>query len=200
MNALGSALAKFPLWPDLRTEWTITTTTDAAYDLPVDWSVPLNGTTWDRTSQWPLIGPKTPTEWQILKSGIGVAAPQYRFRFFGRQFHLHPAPGAGLTIVQEYLSSNWVLGTSGDAASIGKPRITLDNDYILLDERLFIEGVKLAFLEAKGLDSSKAFRNFTDLLEAAWANSNAAPVLSLVPVGRTMFISEYNIPETGYGV
>lgn len=200
MNALGSALAKFPLWPDLRTEWSITTTTDADYDLPVDWSVPLNGTTWDRSSQWPLIGPKTPTEWQLLKSGIGVAAPRYRFRFYGRQFHLHPAPVADLTIVQEYLSSNWVLGTNGSVANLGKPRISLDNDYILIDERLFIEGVKLSFLEAKGLDSSKAFRNFTDLLEAAWANTNAAPTLSLAPTSSSIFISEYNIPETGYGV
>lgn len=199
MNALGESLAKFPLWPDLRKEWAFTTTTDAAYDLPEDWSVPLNGTTWDRSSQWPLLGPKTPTEWQILKSGIGVAAPQYRFRFFNRQFNLHPAPSAGIEVVQEYLSSDWVLGVNGSVADVGKARITTDSDYVLLDERLFIEGTKLAFQEAKGLDSSKSFRNFSDMLEAAWANSNAAPVLSLTPTSRSIFLSEYNIPETGYG-
>lgn len=199
MNALGTDLAKFPLWAELRAEFLIVTTTATAYDLPVDWSVPLNGTSWDRTGRWPLLGPKTPTEWQYLQSGFGVAAPQYRFRFFNRQFNLFPAPVAGLTLAQEYLSSNWVLGGSGTTISTGKPRITTDTDYILLDERMFIEGCKLTFLEAKGLDSSKAFRNFTDMLEAAWANSNAAPVLSLAPIPANIFITEWNAPDTGYG-
>jgi hypothetical protein len=199
MNALGESLAKFPLWADLRSEWIITTTTADAYDLPDDWNVPLNGTTWDRTGRWPLLGPKTPTEWQYLKSGFGVAAPQYRYRFYNRQFNLFPAPIADLEIVQEYLSSSWVLGGAGPVISTGKPRITDDTDYILLDERMFIEGSKLAFLEAKGLDSSKAFRTFTDMMEAAWADSNAAPVLSLAPLPASLFITEWNAPDTGYG-
>lgn len=199
MNALGENLAKFPLWSDLRQEFLITTTTATAYDLPVDWNVPINGTAWDRTGRWPLLGPKTPQEWQYLQSGFGVAAPQYRWRLFNRQFNLFPAPIAGLTLVEEYLSSNWVVGGSGAVFNTGKPRITVDTDYILLDERMFIEGAKLAFLEAKGLDSSKAFRTFTDLLEAAWANSNAAPTLSLSPIPASIFITEWNAPDTGYG-
>lgn len=199
MNALGTALAKFPLWPDLRTEWLITTTTDAAYDLPIDWSVPLHDTTWDRSGRWPLVGPKIPSEWQMLKSGIGIAAPQLRYRFYNRQLNLHPAPSAGTEIALEYLTSNWVLGSNGLVADIGKPRITLDTDYLLLDERLVIEGTKLAFLEAKGLDSSKTFRNFTDMLEAAWGNSNSAQTLSLAPCVDRWLLGEENIPEVGYG-
>jgi hypothetical protein len=199
MNGLGENLSRLPLWADLRKEFLITTTTATAYDLPVDWGVPLNGTAWDRTGRWPLLGPKTPVEWQYLQSGFGVAAPQYRWRLFNRQFNLFPAPIAGLTIVEEYLSSQWVLGGSTTVISTGKPRITADTDYILLDERMFIEGSKLAFLEAKGLDSSKAFRNFTDMLEAAWANSNAAPVLNLAPFPASLFITEWNAPDTGYG-
>lgn len=199
MNALGENLSKFPLWADLRQEFLITTTTADAYDLPVDWGVPLNGTAWDRTGRWPLLGPKTPTEWQYLKSGFGVAAPQYRWRLFNRQFNLFPAPIAGLTIVEEYLSSNWVVGGSTTIINTGKPRVTADTDYILLDERMFIEGIKLAFLEAKGLDSSKALQTFTDMLEAAWADSNAAPVLNLGPLPANIFITEWNAPDTGYG-
>lgn len=201
MNGLGENLAKFPLWADLRQEFLITTTTDTAYDLPTDWGVPLNGTAWDRSGRWPLLGPKTPVEWQYLQSGFGVAAPQYRWRLFGRQFNLFPAPIAGLTLVEEYLSSNWAVGVTapGTVASTGKPRFSADTDYCLLDERMMIEGSKLAFLEAKGLDSSKAFRNFTDMLEAAWANSNAAPTLSLAPIPTNQFITEWNAPDTGYG-
>jgi hypothetical protein len=201
MNGLGENLSKFPFWPDLRQEFLITTTVATAYDLPNDWGVSLNGTTWDRSGRWPLIGPKTPTEWQYLQSGFGLAAPQYRWRYFGRQFHLFPVPSVDLTIVQEYLSTHWAVGVTapGTIADTGKPRITLDTDYILLDERMFIEGAKLAFLEAKGLDSSKAFRTFTDMLEAAWGNANAAPVLSLAPVSENWLLSTNNIPDTGYG-
>lgn len=199
INSLGSALAKFPLWAETRAEYIITTTTAEEYDLPPDWLVPLAGTSWDRTGRWPLLGPKTPSEWQYLKSGFGVAAPQYRFRFMGLKFYLFPAPAAGHEIVHEYLSSNWVLGLNGAVADIGKPRITLDSDYILLDEELFIAGGKLTFLEAKGLESSKVFRTFSDMLEAAWANSTSAPVLSLAPIPTNIFITEWNAPDTGYG-
>jgi len=200
LNALGENLSRLPLWPDLRKEYTILTIGgQLGYDLPPDWGTPVNGTSWDRSSSWPLLGPKTPTEWQILKSGFAAAAPQLRWRLFNRQFNVHPDPGPNQTLIQEYLSSNWVLGGSTTILSTGKPRITHDNDYILLDERMFIEGGKLAFLEAKGLDSSKAYRSFIDMLEAAWGNSNAAPVLDFVGCHANQFLGYDNVPETGYG-
>jgi hypothetical protein len=200
MNALGEDLSRLPLWAETQETWVITTTTAEQYELPSDWLVPLNGTSWDRTGRWPLLGPKTPTEWQYLKSGFGVAAPQYRFRFFGGYFNLFPAPVADLEIVHEYLSANWVLGLSGSGlADTGKRRITLDTDYILLDERMMIEGTKLRFLEEKGLDTNRAQEKFERMLEAAWANANGSPVLSLAPMPANIFITEWNAPDTGYG-
>lgn len=202
MNGVGEDLSKLPLWSETRKEFLITTTTADAYDLPVDWLVPLNGTTWDRTGRWPLLGPKTPTEWQYLKSGFGVAAPQYRYRFFNRQFNLFPAPIAGLELVEEYLSSNWVLGLNPSDSTIagtGKPRFTADTDYSILDERMLILGTKLSFLEEKNLESSKARERFCDALEAAWATANGSPVLNLAPEPANLFITEWNAPDTGYG-
>jgi len=202
LNGLGEKLCRLPLWSETRAEWLLTSTTATAYDLPDDWLVPLVGTTWDRTGRWPLLGPKTPTEWQYLQSGFGVAAPQYRFRFINNQFVLFPIPLAGLTLVHEYLSSNWVLGLASAGAvtaTAAKPRITQDSDYPILDELMLITGLKLAFREAKGLDASRVREEFEDMLEAAWSNSISAGPLSLAPIPSNIFISEWNLPDTGYG-
>lgn len=200
-NALGENLCRFPFFEELAQTWSITTTTATAYDLPADFGTPVAGTYWDRTGRWPLLGPKTPTEWQYLQSGFGVAAPQYRFRYLEGKFNLFPAPIAGLTIVQEYLSKYWVMGIGSTAgvADTPKIRVTLDTDYCILDERMMIEGLKLAFKEEKGLDTSIQHRKWTDMMEAAWANSKGAPSLSMSPIPANIFITEWNAPDTGYG-
>lgn len=203
LNGLGEKLCRLPLWTETRAEWLITTlAATTEYELPADWLVPLVGTTWDRTGRWPLLGPKTPTEWQYLQSGFGVAAPQYRFRFMNGRFVLFPAPAVGLTLVHEYLSANWVVGLatpSAAQAGVFKSRITADTDYPILDELMLITGLKLAFREAKGLDASKVLEEFEQMLEAAWANSNSGSPLSLAPIPSNIFISEWNLPDTGYG-
>ncbi len=199
MNGLGEDLARMPLWSDLFQTFTIITTTATAYDLPIDWGLPLNGTSWDRTGRWPLLGPKTPTEWEYLKSGFGVAAPQYRFRYFNRQYNLFPDPIAGLEIVTEYLSLYWVLGLNGSVNNVGKARFTADTDFSLLDDRMLIQGTKLSFLEEKGLPSDIQKNKFEGMLEAAWANQNGGAVLPLAPMPQNIFITEWNAPDTGYG-
>lgn len=201
-NGLGEKLCRLPLWTETRREWSLTTTTADSYDLPADWLVPLVGTAWDRSNRWPLLGPKVPSEWQYLKSGFGVAAPQYRYRFINGQFTLFPAPAANTVIAQEYLSAAWVYGVNPaipTQADVDKYRITADTDYPLLDDQLLITGLKLMFRESKGLDSSKVQEEFEDMLEAAWANSTSAPTLSLAPIPTNIFISEWNAPDTGYG-
>lgn len=201
-NSLGEDLANFPFFGELLQTWLITTTTATAYDLPVDFNVPMNGTVWDRTGRWPLLGPKTPAEWQYLQSGFGVAAPQYRYRFFGGQFNLFPAPVAGLTISQEYISKYWIYGLltpTSLTADVAKVRATQDTDYCIINERMMIEGLKLAFLEAKNLDSTKQKLKWDRMMEQAWSNSIGAPSLSLAPIPANIFITEWNAPDTGYG-
>jgi hypothetical protein len=102
--------------------------------------------------------------------------------------------------VQEYLSTGWVLGMGALVADTRKPRITLDTDYVLLDEEMFITGVKLAWLEAKGLDSSKALEAFKVQLEAAWGSSAGAPILSYTPSEYAVLLLSYaNVPDAGFG-
>lgn len=199
MNGFGARLSRMPFWSELVEEFNVTTTTDTEYDLPFDWGVPLAGTNWDRTARWPLVGPVTPAEWQVLKSGFGAAAPRFRFRFKDAQFCLHTTPEVGLTIVQEYLSTGWILGLSGATATVRKPRITLDTDYVLLDEEMFICGVKLLWKEAKGLDTAALVGDFKAMLDAAWGSSAGAPILSLAPSGVSMLLGYGNVPDTNFG-
>jgi hypothetical protein len=149
-----------------------------------------------------LLGPKTATEWQYLKSGFGVAAPQYRFRFLNGKFALFPAPEAGLTIVQEYTSKHWVVGLDPDPATASTPKIrcTADTDYCMLDERMMIEGLKLAFKQEKGLDYGFQLAKWQEIMEGAWAASKGAPSLSMAPIPNNIFITEWNAPDTGYGL
>lgn len=199
-NGLGSRVAQLPFWAELSETFTLVTVDgQTEYDLPLDWGVPITGTSWDRSMKWPLIGPTPPIQWQTLQSGFGMAAPQFRFRFIGTQLVLYPAPGADHEMVHEYLSTGWVLGLNGSVNDQRKPRITADTDYILFSEEMFICGVKTAWLEAKGLDSSKARSEFERMLEAGWANSASAPVLNWTPNPSNFFVTLANVPDTGYG-
>lgn len=198
MNGLGDDLCRVPLWEDLREEWLFTTTTAAAYDLPVDWGVPLADTQWDRSGRWPLRGPQTPAGWQYLKSGFGVAAPQYRYRYFNRQLNLHPAPQAGVQLALEYLSLGWALA-AGSPATNRQRGFQADGDYSLIDDRVMVQGTKLVWLEAKGLESTKARKRFEAMLEAAWGNSVGGGTIALDAGRDNFFITDRNIPDTGYG-
>lgn len=199
-NGVGEQLAMLPFWSELVE--TMTTTTIAGqttYDLPIDWGVPIPGTTWDRTARWPLVGPVPSQQWQILESGIGSGTPQLRYRFINGQLVFHADPGVGRTVVVEYLSNGWALGLSGGTATTRKPRITVDTDYVLFPDRVFICGVKLAWLLAKGLNASAALAQFNQILEAGWAASNSAPILSFVPQCDDFLIDLRNVPQTGFG-
>lgn len=199
-NGLGSRVGLLPFWSELSETFSVTTIAgQTTYGLPADWAVPIQGTAWDRSARWPLIGPSPPAQWQILQSGFGVAAPQFRFRFINYQLVLFPEPAAGHEIVHEYLSSGWVLGLSGPTATQRKPRITADTDYVLFNEEMFITGVKTAWLLAKGLDASAALSEFQKMIEAGWANSSSAPILSFCTDPGDFFITLANVPDAGFG-
>lgn len=202
-NGFGTRLASLPLWAELNKTATITTVQGTStYDLPIDWLVPLHGTAWNRSASWPLAGPIAPVHWQTLQSGVGAGATSsYRYRFVGGQVQLHTgAVSTGETLVFDYLSSEWVLGVDGEGlATVGKPRISADNDYILLHEEMFITGLKVAWRAEKGFEYSRHLAEFLQMLEAAWANSSGAAILSFIPNLSQQFLSLRNVPDSGYG-
>lgn len=72
------------------------------------------------------------------------------------------------------------------------------SDYLLFDYRLLVDGLKLYFRRAKGLDTSAEQQAYDASLAAALGGDGVAPVLSL-NAPRSALIGPGNAPEGGYG-
>jgi hypothetical protein len=141
-----------------------------AYPLPADWLKQIPQTEWDRTNRWPLMGPKSPQEWQSYKSGIVYAGPRERFRIQQGAVQINPPPPNALTFAYEYVSSFWVVAADG----------TL-KDNCVFDDSLMVAGLKLRWKTAKGLDASAEGIEYASLLDQIKGQDQSAPVLSLSP-------------------
>jgi len=112
-------------WPELQKEHTFTLATNtASYALPADYNSTVNESLWNRDQNWELIGPLSPQEWQLYKSGLISDIPRQRFRIKGwgtNQFFIDPTPSSsenGQTCAYEYMSrtcfrpKTWAASTS----------------------------------------------------------------------------------------
>jgi hypothetical protein len=75
-------------------------------------------------------------------------------------------------------------------------------DIVLFEPILFIKKLKLAWLQAKGFDTTKAQDEFDAALESWIGKDTSAPVLNVA--GNGMFGLRFldgviNVPETKYG-
>jgi hypothetical protein len=92
------------------------------YTMPTDIDHLIPQTFWDRSFRWQLLGPLSPQEWQVLKSGISPTGPRRRFRIMGGSFVVDPVPSDTNQLVYEYYSLNWCQssGHSGRPALVGQ--------------------------------------------------------------------------------
>ena len=103
-NRLGRDISRQYEWQKLNKEFSVTTVDgQAQYELPTDWLHQIPQTEWDRTSQWPLIGPATTQQWQIYKSAIISRGPNLRFRIANGYLEVDP-PTGGLDLSFFYVS------------------------------------------------------------------------------------------------
>lgn len=196
-------------WPQLRTTQSITLVNGQQdYQLASDVLYFINTTLWDTTQKWPLRGPISPQEWQVLKAGtIGSTGPRMRFRLigdasapFGMVIRIDPVPSssaAGNVLTIEYTHRNWVLAA---ATSTATDEWESDSDTPLLPDECFISGLKWRFKHAKGLDYAEDFNHHEDVVTRHLGRSGMAPVVDLANnVSGVRFVDEWNIPDTGYG-
>jgi hypothetical protein len=162
------------------------------YPFPSDWGKPLNDTGWDRTNRWPLLGPKSPQEWQNFKSGIVYAGPRERFRLLHNAFAINPPPPNGLTFALEYISKGFVIDATTGA---NKAAFTNDNDTTIYRDSLLITGLKSMWKAAKGLDNSFDIGEFRDILETEKSQNNGAATLSLSPNIGTVLMTNAQIQD-----
>lgn len=165
-----------------------------SYPLPSDWLRQIPQTEWDRSNRWPLLGPKSPQEWQSYKSGIVYAGPRERFRILQNAFVINPPPANALTFAYEYISNAWVI----DAGGTYKANLSADTDTWVFDDSLLVAGLKMRWKQAKGLDFSFEAQEYGALLQGIKAQDKSAPTLSLSPVSGSIFLSTGNIPDGNF--
>lgn len=176
------------------------------YPLPTDLRSIINATYWDRNFRWPMLGPLSPVEWQVIVSGISPVGPRIRFRVLGNPptMEIQPLPGTGQTdqIAYEYVSNAWCSTATGvpRAASGGVCRWGADTDLYLWSEDTMRYGVKWRFLRAKGIDYSQELKTWTDARDFQLSVSGASRSLRMNATANGLhFLNYENIPDTGYG-
>jgi hypothetical protein len=206
LKSLGRDLVHMRSWNHLRKEHSFTTVAgQSTYSLPNDYHNMIDQTWWNRTNRLPVGGPLSAQEWQYLKGRLTGVVFNVLFRPMNRAVTLYPdtnTPG-GFDIAFEYNSSYWV-------SRVGAPDTTVtdvpsnSSDLVWFDPLLLTRGLKLAFLKAKGFDTTAAQQDWNMSLEYVKGNDASSPILSATRRGaRGMFdplLGDQSIPITNYGL
>jgi hypothetical protein len=200
INTAGEELSQLFPWDFLRKEMTITTDGTGDYDLPADYLYLMNQTGWDRTNDNPVSGPLSPQDWAYLEGRDIVNSTLYlSYRLKEDKISLYPQPDeVGLDIRFEYINRNWVLDSTTGNTYIDKCNVGADEP--LFNRTLLGRMLKVKFLEAKGMDASKAQADLNQAFELLVARNKGAPLLSARAGGRAFpYLNYDSIPESGYG-
>jgi hypothetical protein len=163
----------------------------------------LNGTAWDRTNRWALLGPDSPQLDEFHRSGIVSTGPRRHFRQVGNlaagTYRLWPPPATVDTpfqIAWEYLSLNWVR-ENGGATLIAA--FENDDDTPLLDSQALILGTKWRFLEAKGIPTAASMQvEYRDYVSQLVARDGGAPTLTMGRRFDPYLLSSWNVQDANY--
>lgn len=167
------------------------------YPMPTDIDHLIPQTMWDRSFRWQLLGPLSPQEWQVLKSGISPTGPRRRFRIFGGNFVVDPVPSDNNQLVYEYYSVNWCQS----AAAAGQRAWTKDTDTYLLDDDTMVLGLIWRFRRAKGLDYETEKDEWDACAARVLARQAGARSLPLnATAAGVHLLNNSNVPDTGYGM
>lgn len=165
------------------------------YDLPADFDSYIDDTAWDRTSHWPLMGPQSAQDWAQIKGGLIATGPRMRYRFNDGQFLLNPNPANNFMISLEYVSNGWVRNGSG----VMQTAFSSDGDTCIFDDQLMITGLKMKWLQAKGLEWGYVADEFARRLNILQAKDKGSPVLSISREAPNILLGPWNIPDGNWG-
>jgi hypothetical protein len=166
------------------------------YAMPADYDHMIPQTEWDRGYRWQLLGPMSPQEWQVMKSGLSPTGPRRRFRLIDGSFVVDPVPYDRNQIVFEYYSTNWVQSATG----VSQRQFLADTDYFMLDDDAFVMGVIWRFRRAKGLDydeEKNSWENRIELMKGRQAGERSLPLNATA--GGIRLLNNQNVPDTGFG-
>lgn len=178
LRTLGDELAS-QVKAHLQAEGSILTAGAAtSYDLPVDFGEFMDDTGWERGTGQRLFGPVTPQYEHYLKAWMSGAQVDLPYRLQGLRITFPVDPGDGRTINFGYVSRYWARA-SGSTAPGTKAYPEARTDVVLFDAALCVLGLKLAYLEAKGFDTTSALALYQRRLEHVKGAVAGGPTLSL---------------------
>ncbi len=162
----------------------------------------LNGTAWDRTNRWALLGPDSPQLDEYHRSGIVTTGPRRHFRQTGNlvagTYRLWPAPAVVDTpfqIAWEYLTLNWVRNVGGTLQG----SMTADTDVPILDDQAIVLGVKWRFLQAKGISTAASMQTeYLDYVQQLIARDGGAPTLTMGRRYNPYLLNVFNVQDANY--
>ena len=205
----GQELVQNSAWQMLISSYTFTTADgdSGIYNLPDDFAYMIDQTGWQKGtpgSPSPMAGPASAQWWSYMNSSSMIGPTIYGwFRIQEGQLHLWPQPPPiGVPIRFEYISRGRVKdATSTSEAPVFADHVDLSADVVLFEPILFVKKLKLAWLQAKGFDTTKAEDEYLAALESWMGKDQSAPILSVTgdsPFGFRL-LDQRNVPETGYG-
>lgn len=192
LNGLGERLVRKREWQQLRrTGVVVPVVGTTTYSLPADFLRMVNQTAWDRQNDQPG-QPLTSQMYNaiVATDATGVLQPRFRIAFEAFEFTEVPAN----QMRYEYLTRYWVASPDDDTPT--SDEADEHEDILWFDTPLLLAGLKLAFKEAKGLDTTAAQNAFDEAWNHATTNDAPAPVLNLAQPHAG---SLPRTPETGWG-
>lgn len=164
------------------------------FTLPSDYDRQIDGTQWDKTQHWMMLGPVSAQKWELLTSGYISTGPRVNYRIFGDKFQIWPPQGTEHQLGFEYLSKAWAATTAG----VAKNAFTIDTDTCIFPDRLMVLGLKKKYFQVKGFNP--VFDNdYAMELDNAKSNDAGSAMLSMAPRPAGVLLNMNNIPDSGYG-
>lgn len=159
----------------------------------------INGTAWDRTNRWELLGPDSPQLDEYHRSGIVTTGPRRHFRqvgsLAGGNYRLWPPPQAVNTpfqIAWEYITLAWAMNAGGTLIT----SMTADTDVPILDSQAIVLETKWRFMEAKGIPTAASMQvESQDYIQQLIARDGGAPTLTMGRRFSNYLITPFNIQD-----
>lgn len=162
----------------------------------------INGTAWDRTNRWQLIGPDSPQLDEYHRSGIVTTGPRRHFRQVGAlaagTYRLWPPPqtvDSPFQIAWEYITLAWCQSSGGTLQT----SMTADTDVPLLDSQAIVMDVKWRFLQMKGIPTAASLQTEAlDYVQQLIARDGGAPTLMMGRRYSPYLLSPFNIQDSNF--
>lgn len=206
LSVVGEDLLNEADWTHLRREALIATVAgQAVYPLPADVSNLVDGTTQNRSTFLPPVGPISGQLAQALKARLVGQTVSVLYRQRPGEIELLGSVPDGQTLALEYTSDLWVrdaasLAVDSAGVPVGtKSDPTQGGDLILFPPLLIVRALKVQWAQLKGFDTTTALAEYQKTMEAELGANLGGPTLSLSRRSDLRLIDASNAPDTGYG-